>query len=209
MKTVVSPTSLAMKCMLRDVATSKDDLRRLVRQLGQNVGEEITKDHLVREREITTASNHVVRGHYIPSSTSVVVSTKGDFELFGWGVADRLPCPIRAYMNFEGVRGPDALTAEIREMVLPAVQGSVDLLVIAKAVLATGCTAMSLARTAYAQYMPKQLVIVTIFYTAIGVHELKSGFPNAELYVVGDCDQMNDDGSMNPGFGYFDGRLHD
>lgn len=201
-------TSLARKNVLRDHTTSQAELQAMSRQLGQDLGDRISSELLVAEREFTTASSNNVSDLFFTHATTVVISTKGDFELFGFGVADRLRRSVRGYMNFDGIQGEQALNAQVREIVLPDVSGPVDLLVVSKAVLATGCTAIGLARTAFTKYMPKHLVVASIFYTPAGLNEVRGHLPSADIFLVGQPDRLNDDGTMHPGFGYFDGRLH-
>jgi len=49
-------------------------------------------------------------------------------------------------MDFGGLRGPEALTSQIRAIDLPEIKRGqfVETLIIAKSVLATGCTAIHL-----------------------------------------------------------------
>mgnify|MGYP006176073575 CR=1 FL=1 len=48
------------------------------------------------------------------------------------------------FMDFDGVHGPEALTAPIREVMLPPVKGGrVRTLIVAKAVLASGLTVIA------------------------------------------------------------------
>jgi uracil phosphoribosyltransferase len=144
-----------------------------------------------------------VTGH-----VSIVVTTKFDLETFGRAISATLEPSKVGYMNFEGRRGLDALNSPVREIELPDVRnGVVDAVVIAKSCLATGCTAISLARTAVQEYSPRILVIATIFYSMSGLRELEEAFPHAHMFVVGEPDEMDGDGLLHPGVGLLEDRL--
>lgn len=70
--------------------------------------------------------------------------------------------PLMEHMDF--VRGKDALSVPVRSVVLPDILMGKQLdIVIAKAVIATGCTAISLVKKAYEKYMPKVIIITVLF----------------------------------------------
>ena len=90
------------------------------------------------------------------------------------------------------------------------VNSNVDSVIIAKAVLATGCTAIVLAKRAIEQYNPKELIIATAFHSKEGVAELKEVFPQAKLILLGKPDILEkSNGFLMPGVGNLDERIRE
>jgi hypothetical protein len=44
--------------------------------------------------------------------------------------------------------------------------------------------------------LPEKLIIISIFYSNAVIAELKSGFPNAYIFVVGEPDLLTEDGLL-------------
>jgi uracil phosphoribosyltransferase len=98
---------------------------------------------------------------------------------------------MQGYFDFQGVRGPDALTQPVRAASHPTIKPGtiVDTVVIAKAVLATGCTAISLAKNIMSKFQPENLIIASAFYSQTGIKELFVEIPNIKfIYTVGNLD---------------------
>src|SRR5262249_29217999 len=107
-----------------------------------------------------------------------------------------------------GRRGLDALNSPIRETSLPDQRGQpVASLVVAKATLATGCTAVSLTKKALLHYQPDWLTIATVFYSIAGLDMLRDAFPNAHIFVVGEPDDVIEGGLLSPGIGLLAERM--
>lgn len=83
----------------------------------------------------------------------------------------------------------------------------VDTVIIAKSVLATGCTAISLTRKALEKYTPQAVIIAAVFYSVDGINAILQEISTAKLFVFGDPDQLQQDGLLVPGFGDLDKRL--
>ena len=91
---------------------------------------------------------------------------------------------------------------------LPNVKGKkIDSILIAKSVLATGCTAISLTRKALSEYVPDKVIIVAAFYSTRGLDDLTAEFPNAHIFVVGDPDDLEENGLLVPSIGLLEERL--
>ncbi len=111
-------------------------------------------------------------------------------------------------MDFNGQRGVQALNTQIRHMELPDTKGqSVHTLIVAKAVLATGCTAIHLAKKAMSKYMPRNVIIASAFYSQNAIAELNHELPNSDIIVIGEPDVLDDEGMLIPGIGNLDHRL--
>lgn len=139
---------------------------------------------------------------------TAVVSTKGDVTTFGRALADNLQPSILGYLNYEGRRALDALNTPIREIELPDPgRRTTETLLIAKAVLATGCTAISLTDTAVDFYRPSKLLIASIFHSLSGVQELQAKFPSATILTLGSSDSLDSEGILHPGVGLLEDRM--
>jgi hypothetical protein len=116
---------------------------------------------------------------------------------------------LSGFMDFKGRRGVTALDSPVRNIDLPhSSDEPVVNLIIGKAVLATGCTAISLTKESTRKYMPRRIIIASCFYSKKGVSELMHEIPNADLILVGEADKINNDGMLEPGIGNLDQRLH-
>lgn len=194
--------------VVRNRESTPEQVRSALRSLGEEVGRQILAICFGDPAVITTPMNEQLETLTVNHHLSVIVTTKADLEVFGEAISSTLQPSKIGYMNFEGRRGLDALNAPVREIELPEVRnGMVDSVVIAKSCLATGCTAVSLARTALQEYSPKMLIIVTIFYSVVGLRELEDAFPHAHFFVVGEADDIDANGMLHPGLGLLEERV--
>lgn len=193
--------------LLRDRATEARVLSRALASIGHELGQAICLDLKSTPTQVETPMGSLCVVPRPTTDWAVVVTTKGDMEVFGTHIAKSLPPAKVGYMAFEGRRGLAALNAPVREIQLPPVKGPVGLLVVGKSVLATGCTAISLTRTAITTYSPQRLAIATVFYSLEGLCELELEFPEAEIYVTGEPDLLNAEGLLVPGVGLIEERL--
>ena len=193
--------------VVRNRDSDPEDIRTALRLLGEEIGRHILTTCLVDPVTITTPMNEKLETITVSNHMSIIVTTKADLDTFGKAISSTLQPSKVGYMNFEGRRGLDALNAPVREIELPDVRHGVDSVVIAKSCLATGCTAVSLARTAMQEYVPRLLIIAAIFYSMAGVRELEEAFPNSHIFVVDDPDDMDNDGMLHPGVGLLEARI--
>lgn len=160
---VSSAYALALKAIIRNKQSSPEELRVALSRLGEEIGRRTAERFLTQQSIITTPLDEETEEITIGNHVCAIVTTKDDLEIFGQAIANIVePCVV-GYMNFEGRRGMAALTSSVREIQLPQTSEAIDVLVAAKAVLATGCTAITLTRTAIREYKPVKLVIATIF----------------------------------------------
>ena len=106
--------------------------------------------------------------------------------------------------------GKDALSSPIRSMSLPEPRKEfpTDSVIIAKSVLATGCTAISLTRKAVEMYNPRNVIIASIFYSDIGIAEMLNEISTAQIFTFGKADSLDENGMLIPGVGNLDQRLN-
>ena len=55
--------------------------------------------------------------------------------------------------------------------------------------------------------MPRNLIIVSYFFSQNGVNELNTALPNADIYVSEKDDNIDASGMLNPGVGNLDLRI--
>jgi uracil phosphoribosyltransferase len=78
---------------------------------------------------------------------------------------------------------------------------------ILKSVLASGCTAVSLAKRSLEIYQPCNLIIASVFYSVNGLNEIFNELPSAEMCIFGEADEIDSKGMLIPGMGDLDGRI--
>lgn len=210
LKIIEDKYSLALQTKIRAKNTDKEDLRDALNKLGKKIGIDIVADNMLEETEVSTPMDHIFKGYSFGNSINLVYSTKDDYDFFAKGISSEIPNSMQGYFDFQGVRGPDALIQPVRAASHPNIKPGtiVDTVIIAKAVLATGCTAISLAKNIMSKFQPKNLIIASSFYSQTGIRELFVEIPNIKfIYTVGKEDKLNKDGMLIPGVGNLDNRL--
>ena len=210
LKIIEDTYSLALQTVIRSKSTEKEQLRDALLKLGNKVGIDISADNMLTKSEVVTPMEQVFQGYLFSDSLNLVYSTKDDYQYFARGISLAIPNSMQGYFDFQGVRGLDALTQPIRAVSHPPVneKANVDTVIVAKAVLATGCTAISLARNIVSKYQPKHLIIASALYSHRGVSELLEELPIIKfIYTVGRPDALDENGMLIPGVGNLDNRL--
>lgn len=201
---------MALQTTIRSAKTEVEYLKTSITKIGEKIGEEIINEDMMNETIIETPMGEMFEGYQINQSVNIIYSTKDDFSYFAAGIKMVIPNCLQGYLDFGGVRGQKALTQPIRSASHPNVPKHtvIENVIIAKSVLATGCTAISLAKNINEKYSPKNLIIATAFYSDLGILELKQEIPNIKsIYVVGEADILDPDGMLVPGLGNIDKRL--
>jgi uracil phosphoribosyltransferase len=205
---IENPYVISQKTIVRSSSSEPDELQRAISRIGVEIGKKLVEEYFLFMSTIQTPMNEVLSIDMPKIPFCAIVTTRDDFDCLGKGISSILDNSLVGYMDFEGQRGLQALNAKIAHMELPQLKGQyVDTLIIAKAVLATGCTAIHLAKTAISKYLPRRIVIASIFYSKQGVAELVHEIPNADILLIGAQDNLNKDGMLVPGVGDLDKRL--
>lgn len=194
---------------IRNQDTKKEELQESLYRIGYALGSCVCGDKLLTEVEICTPMGCTYSGQKIDDSfNNVIISTKDDYQYFASGVSKSIGCSYTGYIDFNGARGKSTYTEPIRSIELPDVSNGkpVGNVIIAKSVIATGCTAISLAKKALEKYFPKNLIVVSVFYSQNGIDELKFELPHVEIYVGTDSDNTDENGMLIPGIGNIDLR---
>lgn len=209
-KTIEDKYTLALTTLIRSKNTQTDDLKKALYQVGARIGSDIVSDNMLVKSEITTPMDHQFQGFSFSSGLNLLYSTKDDFNHFANGIASAIPNVEQGYFDFQGKRGLDALTLPIRAVSHPSISKDVPIesVIIAKAVLATGCTAISLTKNIIGKYYPKKIIIATAFYSIRGIQELMREIPSIDwIYKIGEAELLNENGMLVPGVGNLDERL--
>ena len=209
-KIINDPYSIALQTLIRDKKATNAELKESLIKLGSKIGIDIVSENLLSESEIVTPLDRNFNGFKFSNTTNLIYSTKDDFKYFANGIQEIIPNSQQGFLDFQGVRGEQALTQPIRAASHPKLKPGtvIDNVIIAKAVLATGCTAISLTRNIISKYQPKNIIVASAFYSQNGVQELLSEFPLIKfIYTVGKPDTLNSDGLLIPGVGNLDNRL--
>lgn len=204
---ITSPYCKYLTGIVRDRNSTPDQVRHALSQLGTELGRHVLEAHHLQPTMVTTPVNDEVEILSLTNDTTLIVTTKGDFGSFGTAAAVMLSPARIGYMNFEGRRGLQALNTPIRELDIPDVGNHVKTLVVAKSTLATGCTAISLTKTAVEEVVPELLVIITVFHSLEGLQELRDEFPDAIIYCIGEPDALDENGMLHPGIGVLEERI--
>lgn len=207
MEIISNDYAIALKNKIRDVATDSDTLKELLGKLGNGIGQKIIENYFLEERKVVTPMGEEHTGYHVSNKGIVVVSTKDDYQYFGNGIASVFQNVGRGFIDFAGVRGEEALTCSLREINLPD-KNDVEAVIIAKSVLATGCTAITLAKRAEEKYNPEYLFIASVFYSKEGIQDIKKKCKSSKIFTIGEPEQLRYDGMLVPGFGDLDERLN-
>lgn len=198
-----------LQTKVRDKETKTEDLQTTLYKLGEYIVSEIIGNEFVEEEIITTPLEHKYKGLVIMEPKIVVMSTRDDYDYFASGISHSLVNCISGYMDFGDNRGLDTYSSPVRAVELPEIGTGefVDTVIIAKSVLATGCTAISLLRKAIEKYIPSNIIICSVFYSEEGIRDIKRELRKCKIYVCGEPDTLNKNGFLIPGIGDIDERL--
>lgn len=200
-----------LQSKIRDINTPPDELKESLQNLGYVLGIKVCAEKLTLSASISTPMNATYTGLIVdPRYENVIISTKDDYLYFAKGVANAVGNATMGYIDFNHVRGNDIYTSPIRSMELPDILTGkpVGYIIVTKSVIATGCTAISLAKKAYEKYMPKGIIIVSAFFSMRGLDELTNELHNVEIYVGTESDEIDTNGMLVPGVGNLDIRIN-
>jgi uracil phosphoribosyltransferase len=203
----IDPTDKFHLTNIRNKDTLKEQLIESLTIIGQSIGRNIFNSYFTQETDITTPMSQSYKGILSIEKSIVIISTDADFDNYAKGIASSFKNCHRGYIDYGGKRGKEALQEEFRTLHLPEINKPfVDVLVVAKTVLATGCTAISITQNAIQKYKPRTVIIASVFYTQVGIEELITEFPHSNFLLIEE-DQLNEDGMLLPGVGNLDKRL--
>ena len=201
-----------LETIIRDEQTSLEDLRMALFQLGEAMGDEILGIKNTTIKNIKTPMKLWFRGKKLKQTNpelTIVISTKDDYQYFARGISSNFKLIYQGWMDFNGVRGALAYSNSFRSVEFPQIPtgSKVKRVIIAKSVIASGCTAITLAKKARDEYYPEELIIVAPFYSQKGIDELNAELNPTDIFVAFGPDELDDQGLLIPGVGNLDKRL--
>lgn len=198
-----------LETKIRDSSSSKTDIQESLYALGYLIGIQVCSEYFLSDKKIQTPMKCDFNGKSLTESNNVIISTKDYYRLFASGITKSIKCNYQGFIDFNGSRGENIFKSPIRTIELPDITNGkpIDNVIIAKSVVATGCTAISLAKKSLEKYMPRNLIIVSYFFSQNGVNELNTALPNADIYVSEKDDNIDASGMLNPGVGNLDLRI--
>lgn len=200
-----------LETAIRDAETSVVELRQALLELGRMMGDEIRGRCSLSSKKVMTPLHLFFGGVQSKpdDGISVVISTKDDYVYFAKGIAEGWSSVYHGYIDFDGARGESVYNSPYRSISFPEIKSQLPIrrVIIAKSVIASGCTAITLAKTAITKYLPEELIIVAPFYSQQGIDELFAELRNAKIYVAFGPDELNQDGMLVPGVGNIDARV--
>lgn len=210
MKIISNTYCSALITEIRDQDTPQERICDRLFNLGRIMGEQIIGDEHTSSSVVTTPMKLKYNGLRIMQDLTAIVSTRDDYKYFASGIASPFESVIRGFMDFGGMRGIEALTSPIRAIDLPEIKRGqfVQTLIIAKSVLAMGCTAIHLARKAIETYNPQKIIVASVFYSDRGITDISLELPQSKIYVFDNPDTLDKDGMLIPGVGNLDKRLN-
>ncbi|MFT4039106.1 MAG: uracil phosphoribosyltransferase [Thermomicrobiales bacterium] len=203
--------AIEMAATLRSDATSSQDLNWALEQLGFQVAHKLIEQFFRKPTPITTPMGIGVDTAIVSIPLCVVIATRSDANQFGRAIAAGLNGAPLGWLDFGGMSGSEALKSGARAASWPddlrLSREPIEMLVVAKSVIATGCTAISLTRSAMSRYNPRTVAIAAVFSAQAGIDDLAAGFPHSTIFVIGPSDTLDSNGMLLPGVGNLDERL--
>ncbi len=175
------------------------------------MGEELIGQERMVTKKISTPLTKIFHGKQLvkDNGISIIISTRDDYDYFAKGISKGCDIIYRGYIDFLGHRGESVYSSPIRSIEFPEIKvaGEIKRIIIAKSVIASGCTAITLAKSAMSRFEAEELIIVAPFYCKKGVEELQAELRRAKMYVAFGPDEIDTDGMLIPGVGNIDQRL--
>lgn len=198
-----------LETKIRDCSSSKTELQESLYDLGYLIGIQVCNDCFLYDKKIQTPMECDFYGKTLIEDNNVIISTRDDYLYFAAGIAKSIKCNYQGFIDFNGSRGENIYRSPIRTIELPDITNGkpIENVIIAKSVVATGCTAITLAKKAFEKYMPRRLTIVSYFYSQNGIDEISTALPNADIYVNEKDESIDASGMLTPGVGNIDLRI--
>lgn len=195
-----------LKNTIRDDNAPVEVIRGSINSLAHIAAQEMHKID-VSKASFVTPMGAKIEGEMLSYPSRIVITTREDRDTMGEPLSIAFGSCGLGFMDFEGRRALEALNQPVRHIEFPKNKSPVDTLIIAKVVLATGCTAISLTKAAINYYGSTRLFIVSLFYSEQGLSDLRVEFPSADIFLIGKPDRIRSDGMLVPGVGNLDERV--
>lgn len=203
--TLRSDYVLSLTSNIRSKDATNETRHRALIELGSEIGEAIVEAYFLKSAEVLTSSGGSRLLPVRQTPLTVLATPRGDLSHLHQGLLRSIPNAHSAWVDFGGERDAERLKAVRGTSSWANVgQTPVHTLIIGKAVLATGCTAVELTRRAIGRYTPKHVIVTAVVWAESGVELIKREFPSATLIVVGEPDVLVEGDMLFPGLANVD-----
>jgi uracil phosphoribosyltransferase len=188
--------------------TNATEFRELLRKIGLFFGYEIANMLEYEEVNVTTPMNADHHGVRLCNNV-VVVSSFEDADYFAAGIRDVFPLALVGKIDALRTYAEGRWRAPIQKAELPKEVPPESAVVIAKAILASGCTAISLIGKTLEIVKPKSMIVAAIIAHQDACHEIANEYPYVSMeFMIGEMDPVLDEkGYVIPGIGNISDRL--
>lgn len=192
----------------RDACVTPEEFRNLLTRIGEFFGYEIANLLDFEPISVTTPLGVKARG-IKPAGAILLVSSFEDADYFARGI--RLVLPNVKMGKIDAVRQQfgEQWRASIQRVNLPQDVPRESTVIIAKAVLASGCTAIALIGETLKLSKPKRVIVAAIIAHKGAYKEIEQEYPYIPMqFVIGEEDPILDNrGFVVPGIGNIPERL--
>lgn len=198
--TVVDHPSVQEQLTLaRDEKTGQVAFRKAIYRLGRMMAYEFLRTQEKQPIKISTPLGPTV-GHRVKGSDKVVIILVLRAAIpFVDGMYKNLPMARTGVISAWRGKPPD-FPIEIRYEKVPHINDD-DTVIIADPMLATGHTALEVARRIMKEAKPKRLVLFSVISTRRGIEYVARKFPKAEFFTCAIDPTLNGHGYIVPGLG--------
>ena len=192
----------------RDARITPEEFRDLITRIGEFFGYEIANLLDFEPTSVTTPLGAEAQG-FKPAGEILLISSFEDADYFARGI--RLVLPNVKMGKIEAVRQQfgEQWRASIQRVSLPKDVPEEGTIIIAKAVLASGCTAIALIGETLKLSKPKRVIVAAIIAHKGSYKEIEQEYPYIPIqFVIGEEDPILDNrGFVVPGIGNIPERL--
>lgn len=188
--------------------TSAGEFRVLLRKIGVFFGYEIANMLEYEKVNIITPMNATHSGARLCDNV-IIVSSFEDADYFTAGIQDVFPFALLGKIDAARVFIEGRWHAPIQTAELPKEVPAESVVIIAKAILASGCTAISLIGKVLEIAKPTTVIVAAIIAHQNACYEISSEYPDVPMkYMIGEMDPILDEkGYVIPGIGNISERL--
>lgn len=188
--------------------TNPEEFRELLRRIGVFFGYEIVNMLEYEQINVITPMNVEHHGARLRDSV-VIVSSFEDADYFAAGIKDVFPLAFVGKIDAVRTYVVGRWRAPIQRAELPREVPFESVVVIAKAILASGCTAISLIGKTLEIVKPKTVIVAAIIAHQDACHEIANEYPYIPIeFIIGEIDPVLDErGYVIPGIGNISERL--
>lgn len=184
---------------LRDKSTKGIEFRKGLVRLGRIVGYELVKTFPTRQVEVETPLGKATGVEIVGLDKVVIVQILRAAMPFVEGLLKAFPQARLGVVAARRREEGGAISVEVFYSKVPQIEG--DVVIVADPMLATGGTMIKAIEEVYKAGNPQRLIVASVIATPIGVDNVLSKYPHAEIYTVAIDPALNDRAFIVPGLG--------